>query len=994
MIESEDRPLQESSAPQDLVFRHLMGFRIRDILLVSSPYDSYVLQEDGFLSECLNVEYNQLNLSAAPWITQVSTGDEGLEALSARPFDLVITMPRLGEMDVQEFGREVKRRHPDLPVILLAGSPSEAARAKEGRKEGEIDQVFVWGGDVRIFLAIIKHVEDQRNAERDMALAGVRAILLIEDSVRFYSSYLPMLYTELVTQNQLLMADGVNAMQRLRRMRARPKILLAESFEAGWSLFSKHREYVLGIIADARFPREGVIDPEAGVEFVRRVKGRDPDMPVLVQSSEDSIAQRVESLGAQYVNKRSAHLMEELRRFMRSSLGFGDFVFLMPDGREVARVSDLAGMPEALRTVPEVSLRYHASRNHFSNWCMARTEFALASTLRPVRVSHFESTESLRAYLRDAFGRLRVESQRGVVADFSHLDLGGEESVFGRIGSGSMGGKGRGLGFVNALIPGLEGGDRFEGVRVFIPSSAVVGTDVFDDFMKSNGLSGLALSDVSDAECAAAFLRGKIPPSIMGDLRRFAERIESPLAVRSSSLLEDSHERPFAGIYRTYMLANSDPDPEVRLRQICDAIRLVYASTFSRNAKSYLQHTPYRMEEEKMAVVLQRLVGRGHGRYFYPDFSGVVSSYNYYPVLDMKPEDGAALVALGLGKTVVEGRKAVRFSPGSPHRLPQFSSAADYLENAQRRFYALDLEEGRRAASTALDDAIVELGLDVAEEHGTLGPVGSVYSPDDDAVFDGVSRSGTRLVTFAPILKSVHSPYPSVLMQLLALGRKAMSAPVEIEFAVDLRPARGGPRVGFLQLRPLTIDAAAADLDRIVDRAGADAVLCEAWRAFGQGNIRGVRDLVYVKSDAFDRSLTAAVASELEILNRRLTSQRRPYLLIGPGRWGTSDPWLGIPVEWHGVSGASVIVETDLGDVPVTPSEGTHFFHNMTALGVGYFQVHRGEARGFIDGEWLARQAAASEGVFLRHVSLERPLEIWIDGRSRRGLILKGASAA
>ncbi|NWF91217.1 MAG: histidine kinase [Ignavibacteriaceae bacterium] len=994
MIESEDRPLHESAAPKDLVFRNLMGFRIRDILLVSSPYDSYVLQEDGFLSECLDVEYQQLNLSAAPWITQASTGTEGLEALSARPFDLVITMPRLGEMDVHEFGREVKRRHPGLPVILLADSPSEAVRAKEGSKESQIDQVFVWGGDVRLFLAIIKHVEDQRNAERDMALAGVRAILLIEDSVRFYSSYLPMLYTELVTQNQLLMADGVNATQRLRRMRARPKILLAESFEEAWNLFSRHQEFVLGVIADGRFPRDGVIDPDAGVEFVRRVKEIDPDLPVLIQSSEDSIALKAEALGAQYVNKLSAHLMEELRRFMQSSLGFGDFVFLMPDGREVARVRDLAGMPEALRTVPEASLRYHASRNHFSNWCMARTEFALASTLRPVRVSHFESTEGLRAYLTDAFGRLRVESQRGVVADFSYLDLGGEEAVFGRIGSGSMGGKGRGLGFVNALLSGLDGGGLLEGVRVFIPSSAVVGTDVFDDFMKSNGLSGLALSDVSDAECAAAFLKGKIPPSILGDLRRFAERVNVPLAVRSSSLLEDSHEQPFAGIYRTCMLANSDPDPDVRLQQLCDAIRLVYASTFSRNAKAYLEHTPYRMEEEKMAVVLQRLVGRAHGRYFYPDFAGVVSSYNYYPVLDMSPEDGAALVALGLGKTVVEGRKAVRFSPGSPHTLPQFSSAADCLENAQRRFYALDLERGRRATGTALDEAIVELGLDVAEEHGTLGPVGSVYSPDDDAVFEGISRAGIRLVTFAPILKSVSSPYPSLLMRLLALGREAMSAPVEIEFAVDLRPAGGGPRIGFLQLRPLSIDVAAADLDRIIDRSGAEAVLCKAWRAFGQGNLRGVRDLVYVKPESFDRSLTVAVASELEMLNRRLTSQRRPYVLIGPGRWGTSDPWLGIPVEWHDVSGARVIVETDLGDVPVTPSEGTHFFHNMTALGVGYFQVHRREAQGFLDFEWLSRQVATSEGAFLRHLSLEKPLEIWIDGRSRRGLILKGASGA
>lgn len=980
--------MNDSMAAHDTLFRELMPFRIREILLVSSQYDLYILEEDGLLGESLDVEYLQLNLSAAPRITRVSTGEEALEILSRRPFDLVITMSRLGEMDVRRFGHAVKAAHPDIPLVLLGISAPEAARLKEGDPDRCFDQVFIWRGDVRLFLAIIKYIEDQKNAEHDMEQAGVRAIILIENSSRFYSSYLPLLYTELMRQNQIVMADGVNAMQRLRRMRARPKILLAETFEDGWALFEKYRAYLLGVITDARFPREGRTDPEAGIEFVRRAKETDPDMPALVQSTESDVSAQAAALGAAFINKRSPRLLEELRGFIQRSLGFGDFVFLLPDGTEVDRVHDLAAMPEALARVPEAAVRYHATRNHFSNWCMARTEFELAERLRPVKVSQFQTIQDLRGYLISAFRQLRKDARRGVVADFSRAEF-GDGAGFARIGTGSMGGKGRGLGFANAILSKTDAVADMEGVRVYIPPSSVIGTDVFDRFLSMNRLAAIALSDAPDAEIASAFVHAPLPEDLVHDLRAFAERMRDPIAVRSSSLLEDSHDQPFAGIYRTLMLPNNGPDLESRVRHLCDAVKLVYASTFSRNAKAYLLNTQNRMEEEKMGVILQKLVGRRHGQWFYPDFAGVACSHNYYPVLGTAAEDGVSLVALGLGKTVVDGERSVRFSPGCPQNLPQFSSTADILENAQRQFYALDLSHGVGPSIHDLDDAALErCDLDQAERDGTLGPVASTYSPDNDAVYDGLSRQGVRLVTFAPILKSGVFPLSRILTRLLTLGSRAMSCPVEIEFAVNLQPGRGG-EFAFLQIRPLMVEGFPLEIEEIRGRIEEGDILCRSDSALGQGRTRDIRDVVYVKPAAFDRGRTPVIAGEVGAINAKLVRAKRPYLLIGPGRWGTSDPWLGIPVEWHHISGVRAIIETDLADVPVTPSEGTHFFQNLTSFGIAYITARLNDGSSRVDHAWLDAQPAVEESSAVRHVRLAEPLEIWVDGRSRKGIVVK-----
>ena len=974
-------------------FDQLMPFRIRDILLVSSLYDSFIVEQDGRLTELLLSEYAQLNLSYAPLVTRVSSGEDALAQLQERHFDLVITMTRLGAMEVRDFGRQAQALCPDMPVVLLVYNTRELAHLGEGTLKPDIDRVFAWRGDSRILLAIIKSVEDQKNVDHDTEESAVRCLLLVENSTRFYSSYLPIIYTEIMRQTQNLMADGIDVMDKLLRMRARPKILLAEDYEEAERLFAAYKKYMLCVITDARYKRKGQIDPKAGVEFIRMVKREDPDLPCLLQSGDEKRAKEAHALAVGFLHKSSPTLLKDLRGFIMANLGFGDFVFTRPNGAVAGRASDLAAMARLLKEVPADSLRYHANRNHFSNWFMARTEFELAMRLRPLKVSHFEDAEGLRDFLIETLRAYRELLQRGRVADFSrkHFD---RSSNFVRIGEGSLGGKGRGLAFVNALLSRFNLRQPFPHTHIFVPPCAVIATGYFDMFMEENDLLGLALSESSDEEIARAFIHARLPEEVIDDLTAFLDEVKYPLAVRSSSLLEDSQHQPFAGVYTSHMIPNNHPDDSMRLEQLCHAVKLVYASTYNRSAKAYLRATPNRTEEEKMAVIIQQMVGHKHGDTMYPGIAGVAQSYNFYPVHGIRPEDGSASVVLGLGKSVMEGERSLWFSPLHPRTLPQFGTPEDYLKHAQREFWALDLAQPEVFARLDGNSGLVRLDLEQAERDGSLGPVGSVYQPDNDAVYDGISRPGVRLVTMAGVLKTGIFPLPEVLEELLELGSHGMSAPVEIEFAANPVAGEGHRRREFavLQIRPLVVGREEINLNaRIEDPSG---LLVYSERVLGNGIIDEVRDVVFVRPDTFDRSYTPETARELRSLNERLRKEGKPYLLIGPGRWGSRDRWLGIPVLWADISWARVIVETGMSDLKVEPSQGSHFFHNLTSFEVGYFTAHEDEASTVVDWKWFMEQPCEEETRFLRHIHLDAPLHVYLDGREGKGAILRHEASA
>jgi CheY-like chemotaxis protein len=965
---------------------------VRNILLVSSLYDSYTLIEDGRVGEILFAEYLELDLRHVPSIERVSTAEEALAKLGTEPCDLVISMPRVGEMNVRAFGRAVLKKSPGLPVVLLAGNTREVQLVQALGNVPGIDSVFVWLGDGRLLLAITKLVEDRLNAGHDAGVAGVKSILLVEDSVRFYSSYLPMLYTEIVKQTQALMADTVTTNQRLMRRRARPKVLLATSFEEARDLYERYRNDLLGVILDAAFPMGGSVDPRAGFRFIEMMREDGAEIPVMMQSDYENAAAAA-SAGAAFIDKNSPGLLGELRRFMRTSLGFGEFVFRLPDQTVVTRVPDLRSLELAIQIVPPSCLMYHLERNDLATWLKARTEFELAESFRLREHPRPTDPETIRRDLLQTLGAHRQRAQAGIVAEFSgHIFEG--KGGFVRMGRGSLGGKGRGLAFINSLLGTYSVGERFPGVRIFVPPTAVLSTSVFEEFMESSGLLAKALTESDDEEITRAFLAAQLPDDVVEQLWTFLDWVRYPLAVRSSSLLEDSSYQPFAGIYRSYMIPNTHQDSEVRLAELCNAIKIVYASTYHSDPKAYVEATPNRLEDERMAVIIQQVVGRRHGPYLYPDLAGVGRSLNFYPMPGMRAEDGIVSVALGLGKTVVDGGKCVRFCPAHPTKPIQSFTPEDYVENSQRSFFAIDLSHaGPRPGSPEISKGgLVSLDLELAERHGTLGPLASVYSPDDNAVHDGIGRHGVRLVTMAGILKHDVFPLAEVVSFLLEMGAAGSSSSVEIEFAVSLSDEPGKPHeFAFLQLRPLVVGADTRDVEiEAIDPA--DAVVV-TYQALGNGFIENVRDLVYVKPDRFDRRDTPRIAMELGSINDALRQERRPYAVIGPGRWGSSDPWLGIPVKWGQISGASCIVETGLAGMRVDPSQGSHFFQNLMSFGIGYLTVDQFDTRDFVEFAWLDAQPPAQETEHLRRLSFAEPLKIALDGRKGHGIVMKpGAS--
>jgi CheY-like chemotaxis protein len=972
-------------------FENLMPFKVHNILLVSSLYDSFILREDGRLNELLIDESLELNLQQIPGITHVSSCAEALDLASSNPqFNLIVTNLAVGDMDAAQLAREVRRKGLDVPVVVLGYDYREiknfVARNPVTDPLSGLDRVFLWQGNARILIAIVKYIEDKRNVLHDTRAMGVPVLLVVEDNIRYYSSFLPVIYTELIKQSRRVIQEGINVAHKLVRMQARPKILLSSNFEDAAQLVQEYRDYIFALVSDVEFPWEGKLSPEAGFELARMVKSLAPDVPVVLQTSRTEFRPRAHAEGYSFLRKRSPTLLKDLRRILTDHFGFGDFVFRMPDQLEVARAKDLNELEEQLQTVPPESLTYHAQSNHFSHWLMARTEFALAAKLRPRKVSDFDGPEHLRRDLIESINEYRREQNEVLIGDFKPETFKPSDSSFLRIGSGSLGGKARGLAFVRHLLRTRRIARRFPGVRISVPPAVVIATDLFDQFLAENNLGDFALHCDDDIEIQHRFLDTALPALLQENLKAFLSEVDYPLAVRSSSLLEDSQYQPFTGVYETFMLGNRQPSLPARLAELSEAIKRVYASTFSQHAKAYVRATPYRLEEEKMAVILQQVVGTVHSTRFYPDFSGVVRSHNFYPVEPMTFADGIAAVALGLGRTVVDGGKCLSFCPRYPRNLLQFSSVEDILANTQTEFCALELDGVPHEGGPGhLREA--RFGLDVAEADGTLQAVASTYSADNHAVYDGLSRPGARIVTFAPMLKHGVFPLATILELLVKAGEDALGNPVEIEFAVRLPRAEEPAEFGFLQIRPLTLARDHQDL--AIGEVNSSRLICQSTKVLGNGRIENLYDIVVVDSHRFERSRSQEVARAVAHFNATLNAENRPYLLIGVGRWGSNDPWLGIPVEWDEISGARAIVEVGFHDFRVTPSQGSHFFQNLTAFQVGYFTVNPDAGEGSIDWQWLTAQSAVEEQGCVRHLRFATPLRVVMNSRTSQGVIFK-----
>ncbi|MCX7984664.1 MAG: histidine kinase [Bacteroidetes bacterium] len=971
-------------------FQKLMRYKVRDILLVASLYDYYLFEEDGRLYELIRQEFQALNLSHPPEITHVTSGAEAIQLLiSGEHFDLVITTLHMEDMHVVQFAEQARAAGVSIPIVLLAYDSRERKELMERYNTAVFERIFVWHGDYRLIVAIIKYIEDKMNVENDVATVGVQCIILVEDSVSFYSSYLPLLYTEIFIQSRRLIAEGVNLTHKFLRMRARPKILLCSTYEEAWAYFEKYEEYILGVISDIDFIREGKKNPNAGVDFAHAVKSRKDDIPVLLQSSNESAREIAKRIGVHFLHKRSPTLLHDLSAFVKQHFGFGDFVFRMPDGTEVGRASNLQELEEYLKKVPDACIQYHAERNHFSNWLKARTEFWLAHKLRPRKVSDFPSIDALRYDLIDAIKRYKEERQRGIMTEFSKATFDPTVS-FARIGTGSIGGKARGLGFLNTLINTYNLQRKFDGVEITVPSAVVIATDVFERFLNENNLTNIFVEQLPDEVIIQKFLDAPyFPPDVEHKLRDFLELMRVPLAVRSSSLLEDSQYQPFAGVYHTYMIPNNHPDSNVRLKELIESIKLVYASTYFQRAREYMKATPYHLEEERMAVIVQRMVGMQHEERFYPEFAGVAKSYNFYPLPPQKPNDGIVQVAVGLGYTVVEGRNSVRFCPKYPRHLVQFATTRSAIQNSQQEFLALDVTASFSYEHYETPDVLLKhYDVSVAERDGVLSNVVSTFVPEEDAIYDGCSREGRRLVTFAPMLKQHLFPLPEIATTILEIGSWGMGTQVELEFAVSKHPRNKDLyEFALLQIRPLVLSPESESIH--IEVPNESALFCRSHQVLGNGVYRDVYDLIVVNPRTFERSKTKMTAAEVSYLNKKLHTMKRPYILVGFGRWGSLDPWLGIPVTWDQIAGVSVIVECGFADIDVTPSQGSHFFQNITSFRVGYFTINGQTGEGFVDWKWLETQQSSEELQYVTHYHFEKPLVVKINSQESIGVILK-----
>lgn len=965
-----------------------MLHRVYEILLVASPYDAYILEEDGQLAEQIINEYLGMNFTAAPRLWVSPTASDALEFLTKRKFDLIIVMSRISDMDPITFSKKIKELYPKKPIILLAADESELNQlpAFDLQSSKPINKVFIWTGNANLFPTIIKYYEDRKNVKRDVKLGEVRIIIVIEDTPRDYSVILPLIYKTIVEYTNQLMSKSLNAGQRLLHLRGRPKIILTSNYEEAQRYYRKYRSNVLGIISDINFPKDGKKDPLAGVKFAKWVRKQESTMPIMLQSRNQDVHELAEEINAHFLYKKSTRLLRDIQEFVITNFGFGNFIFRSPDGTPIAMAANLDELMQILGTINDESFAYHSSYNHFSNWLSARGEFLAASKIRPLKQEDFDTIEEHRNEIIRFIEESQVKHLDEELVDFS-VDSFNASINFTRFASGSLGGKARGLTFAGQLLvdSGIRG--KYPEITIRVPQVAIIGTDEFDRFMNDNQLWGPVLSVTDNQEINRLFLEARFSNELINPLKIYLSKINYPVAVRSSSLLEDSQYQPLAGLYTTYMYPNNNESLDIRVAELCILIKLVYASMFHKEPRAILTNSTRRLEEEKMAVVIQELIGQKHADYFYPTFSGVCQNYNYYPVSYMKREEGAAFLALGLGRTVVEGEKALRFSPKYPAILPQFYSVRATIASSQNSFYALKLIEKQYKSDYSELIDLEKLPLSVAEQDGVLKHVASVVCSQDSVIRDSLSYDGTRVVTFAPILKWRKIQLAEILNEILDIGRHALGGPVEIEFAVNIFPGTSRkPEFCLLQIRPMHSSNLNTDIDLIT--AESEDIVARSHITLGDGTIDNIYNIVFIDKDSFNPAKSEDIAREIDTFNQRLGNQR-PYILIGPGRWGSADPWLGVPVRWDQISNAKVIVEVGLDKYNIDPSFGSHFFQIVTGMKIAYFTINPKNKEDSINWDWLADKEPVDSTEFIRWIQLDQPITVHVDGISGKGVIKK-----
>ncbi len=971
-------------------FGGLMQNRIRKVLIISSNYDFFMLEEDGRIDEQIFNEYVSLNLRYPPIFIKAHSARLAFETLEKENIDLIIEMLNIGDADTFDLARQIKKKYAQIPIVVLTHFNREVSLKLQKEDLSAIDYVFCWLGNADLLLAIIKLIEDSMNVEHDVENVGVQVIILVEDSIRYTSIYLPLLYKIILKQSRDFMKEALNEHQKMLRMRGRPKILLAKTYDEALELYHLYKNNLLGIISDVSFKVNNKRDnkTKAGLKLCKVVKDEDPHMPFLLQSSDVKNKKYAEKLNAGFVHKYSKTLSIEVRNFIIRYFAFGEFVFLDPKtGREIARASDLQSLQHLILRVSDEVLEYHASRNDFSKWLNARAIFPIAQLFKYLRKEDFRNLDEVRSYIYEAISSFRISKGRGIIAKFDKNSF-DEYLSFSRIGEGSIGGKARGLAFINSVIKQHSLFTKYKNAIITIPRTVVLSTDVFDEFMETNDLYKIGMSDMSDEEILQHFVFAKLPGWVHQDLYAFISVVKSPIAIRSSSKLEDSHYQPFAGIYSTYMIPVVESDHALTIRMLTNAIKSVYASVYFRKSKSYMAATANVIDEEKMGIILQEVVGSKHGNRFYPTISGVARSINFYPVKPEKPGDGIASIAFGLGKYIVDGGLSLRFSPKYPKKILQLSSPDTLLRDTQKYFYALNLESESFVPS--VDDAVnlLKLKIQEAEKDQTLKHVTSIYDYDSKMLRDGFVERGKKVVTFSNILNHEIFPLADILSTLLKIGQHEMNLPIEIEFAVNLDVPKGTPPVfNFLQIRPIVDN----DQDQTYKLSEVDPKKTIIYSKSGLGNgvFKNIRDFIYVKPDSFNASKTKSIADKIEKINAQMLEENKNYILVGPGRWGSSDPWLGIPINWGQISAARIIVESGLENYRIDPSQGTHFFQNLTSFGVGYLTVNPYIKDGFFDIEYLNSQPHVYEDEYIRRVTFPNPLKIVIDGRTNTGVIYK-----